>query len=488
MQVSFTDCEKNRKYKRKGSQLTFVFYDTETTGTNTAFDQILQFGAIRTDGDLNEVERFDIRCRLLPYIVPAPGAIRVTGLTIEQITDPALPTHYRMVRAIRAKLEEWSPATFIGHNSIRFDEVLLRQALYQTLHPPYLTSTKGNCRTDSLRLIEAVALLAPGTLNIPIDEHGNQIFRLDQLAPANGFTQHAAHDALGDVEATAFLCRLIAERSPQLWADFVHLARKSAVLEFANAEEFFFLTDFVYTRPYPRFVTTVGVNPLVGSELLVFDLDSNPDDFVALEPGELAARQTDKVALVRPLRMNAAPIVRRYLDAPKQYRDIAPPIEELQRRTKRINQDEGFRNRLMAAYIQAREPREPSLYVEEQIYDGFASHHDNAVMDRFHELNWPERMPLLGQFEDERFRSLAKRLIYTEAPELMSEAARRAYDVAIAERHMADDETVPWLTLPKAIKEADDLIADASPNERKLLVGLREYLRERAENANTLVS
>ena len=27
----------------------FVFYDTETTGTNTTFDQILQFAAIYTD-------------------------------------------------------------------------------------------------------------------------------------------------------------------------------------------------------------------------------------------------------------------------------------------------------------------------------------------------------------------------------------------------------------------------------------------------------
>ncbi len=49
----------------------YVFYDTETTGTETAFDQILQFAAIRMDDDLNELARFNIRCRLLPHIVPA---------------------------------------------------------------------------------------------------------------------------------------------------------------------------------------------------------------------------------------------------------------------------------------------------------------------------------------------------------------------------------------------------------------------------------
>ena len=113
--------------------MTFVIYDTETTGTNTAFDQILQFGAIKTDCELNELDRFEIRCRLLPYVVPAPGAMRVTGVSVGQLTDPALPTHYQMVRAIKAKLDEWSPAIFIGHNSLGFDEHLLRQAFYKAL-------------------------------------------------------------------------------------------------------------------------------------------------------------------------------------------------------------------------------------------------------------------------------------------------------------------------------------------------------------------
>ncbi len=65
----------------------YVFYDTETTGTETAFDQILQFAAIRTDDDLNELDRFNIRCRLLPHIVPAPGALRVNRVTPAMLTE-----------------------------------------------------------------------------------------------------------------------------------------------------------------------------------------------------------------------------------------------------------------------------------------------------------------------------------------------------------------------------------------------------------------
>jgi exodeoxyribonuclease-1 len=35
--------------------MAYVFYDTETTGTDTTFDQILLFAAILTDDQLNEV-------------------------------------------------------------------------------------------------------------------------------------------------------------------------------------------------------------------------------------------------------------------------------------------------------------------------------------------------------------------------------------------------------------------------------------------------
>src|SRR5947209_5806574 len=98
--------------------MSLVFYDTETTGTDTFFDQILQFAAIRTDEALNEIDRFEIRCRVLPYVVPAPAAVRVNGVKVSQLTDSSLPSHYEMVRSIRERLLSWSPALFIGWNSI----------------------------------------------------------------------------------------------------------------------------------------------------------------------------------------------------------------------------------------------------------------------------------------------------------------------------------------------------------------------------------
>ncbi|WP_412174814.1 exonuclease domain-containing protein [Albidovulum marisflavi] len=59
--------------------MTFVFYDLETTGTSPAFDQPLQFAAIRSDEDFNEIQRINPRCRLAPHILASPQALIVTA-------------------------------------------------------------------------------------------------------------------------------------------------------------------------------------------------------------------------------------------------------------------------------------------------------------------------------------------------------------------------------------------------------------------------
>jgi exodeoxyribonuclease-1 len=207
----------------------------------------------------------------------------------------------------------------------------------------------------------------------------------------------------------------------------------------------------------------------------------------ALPEDELVVRLTERPKPVRGMRCNAGPIVLSYEDAPEDTRSAAPDLDELMRRAARVKNDIELSERLIAAFVQTREQREPSAHVEEQIYDCFASNDDNALMDRFHELEWSERTPLLRQLADERLRSLGQRLIYVEAPAMMEEVARRDYDAVIARRLMADDGTVPWLTFPKAIEEVDDLLAVANAVEHASLTELRDFLSQRAERAAALL-
>ncbi len=184
----------------------FVFYDFETTGKSTKFDQPLQFGAIVTDGTFNEVERLDIRCQLAPHILPAPFALHVTRVKPEQTLNKNLPTYFEFAQKIQKFVSDWSPACWIGYNSIRFDENIMRQMFYQNLQPDiYSTQLSGNTRLDLMKMIFAVYTEVPGVLDWPIDEKGKISFKLDRLAPENGINHEQAHDALADVEATIFL-------------------------------------------------------------------------------------------------------------------------------------------------------------------------------------------------------------------------------------------------------------------------------------------
>ena len=468
--------------------MSFVFYDTETTGKNTTFDQILQFAAIRTDHNLRELSRFEIRCRLLPHIVPSPGAMLVTGITVEQLIDTSLPSHYEMMRTITAKLDQWSPAVFIGHNSLKFDEYLLRQALYQTLHAPYLTNTNGNCRSDSLRIIQAIEFFEPNVLSVPIGTNGRKTFKLGKLALANGLKGGAAHDAMGDVEAMIYMCRLLLERGEGHWSNFMRFAQKATVLDFIQSDTVFSLTDFYFGKVYSWIVTTVGANPENNSEVFVFDLSNDPEELASLTDDLLAKRLNIQPKPLRSLRANACPCILPYEDAPDHLRSRFPDIDELKRRAAFIKNDEAFSHRLIVAFIGTREAKKASVHVEEQIYDGFTGNADQMVMGEFHKTEWSDRSGILDRLSDARVKKLGKRLIHIEAPEVMSADVYRHYEIALAQRLMAADGTVPWVTLPQAITKTVDLLAVSSGAEEKFLYDLRNYLNKKSEEAMKMIT
>lgn len=444
--------------------MSLVFYDTETTGLETFFDQILQFAAIRTDHELNEIERFELRCRLMPHVVPSLGAIRVTGLTAAQLTDPALPSHYEMVRALRAKLVAWSPSTFVGYNSIRFDEDLVRQALYKTLHSPYLTNTNGNSRSDVLRMVQAVALFAPNKLVIPLNEMGAPTFKLDQIARANGFMLGRPHDAMADVTATTFMCRLIAERAPEVWSSFMRFSKKASVVDFITNELVFCVSDCYAGTSYAWLVTALNANSKNNAEWFVYDLSVPPESLIGLSDEDIAERFRWSPKPIRRIRTNAAPTLAYFDDAPTICRGLELGLEELERRADVVRGNFQLRSQLISVFASLKEEFPPSAHVEKQIYDGFVGFTDQQLMDRFHQVPWPERCVLVEQFQDPRLRKLGRQLIHLERPDLLPEDVQREHRLEAAQRLTGRADDVSWMTLPKAIREIENLLASAMPD------------------------
>lgn len=453
--------------------MSFVFFDTETTGLKHGFDQIVHFAAIRTDTDLNETERFEVRSRLLPHVVPHPTALRTNGLPIARLTDQGLPSHYEMVRAIRRKLLSWSPSIFLGYNSIRFDEEMLRHAFFQTLHPAYLTSNHGNCRADVLGLVMAAAALSPACLSVPVGPEGRGIFRLDQLASANHIAHAKAHDAMADVLATLGLCRCVHERSPELWQRFVRFSNKATVADFVDSEHGFFFTEFVGNEAHHAPVVCLGRDPDQANGRLCLRLDGAIDRLVAMTDEDLRAELALKPSAVRRLRINAAPTLTALYDAPDQIRGDAD-LDEIEARARRVKDDPFFCARLVSAYVAAREPRRPSPHVEERIYDGFPGPDDEARMVALHEASWPEALSIIQRLDDERLRVFGLRLMYIEARSVLPQDLRLKLERTLSDYLV--DAGAGGLTLEQALRATDELLNDGGLDSGGLLADYRTYL------------
>ena len=463
--------------------MSLVFYDTETTGTGLFFDQILQFAAIKTDINLNETDRFEIRCRILPHVVPAPDALRVTGVTPTQLTNPCLPSHYEMVRAIRSKLLSWSPSMFLGWNTIKFDEGLIRQALYKTLHNPYLTNSAGNNRSDVMRMVQACSLSSPSVLTFPVGDRGKKVFKLDRLAPANGFSHERAHDAMGDVEATIFLARLLMDKAPDIWSTFMRFSSKAAVVDYISEESVFCVSEFYGGNPWSCAVTTIGQNQSNTAEWYIYDLSVDPATLLSLSDPQLRTRLDSSPKTIRKLKSNGVPMLSPFEDASEICRGREQGLAVLERRADMLRNDKEARERLVSAFESLGEEYPDSPHVEEQIYNGFFDQADERLMDEFHEVDWSKRNAIVEKFQDSRLRTIGKQLIHFERPDLLEESVRREHDQAVANRLLSRDPDVPWLTLPKALKELEEILATLPRSQSALLREHYEHLRERRKRA-----
>ena len=453
----------------------YIFYDTETTGVETRFDQILQFAAIKTDDELNEIDSFEIRCRLLPHVVPSPGALMTTRVTPDMLVDKLLPSHYEAVRKIRATLSAWSPATFIGFNSLAFDEELFRSTLFQTLHSPYLTNTQGNRRSDVMRIAHAASAFAPGSIVVP-QNGGKDTFRLDKLAPANGYNFTNAHDALADVRATIYIANHIRKAAPDVWKAMDGFSRKDAVMNFVDQNPTFTMMDRFYGKAHSWIVAPCGTNANNSNQVVVFDLAYDPDAFKNKSVEELIDVMNSNHKAIRTFRANAQPILMSEDDAPEGTKSLALSKAERLRRSKLVLGDDDFKERVCEAAENRFADQEKSTYVEEQIYDGFANE-DEPLMEKFHTLDWPKRYSALSGFKDVRISELANRLVFFEHPDAFDKAKRDKLNAWMDERISTNDD-VPWMTTQKAIDEADKMLVSAEGAEVKALKDMKRFFED----------
>ena len=186
------------------SNHTYLFYDIETTGLNKCFDQVLQFAAIKTDSQLNELERHEIQVRLNADVVPSPFAVITHRIPISHYHQGL--SEYDAIKKIHTLLN--TPNTIsIGYNSLGFDDEFLRFSFYRNLLSPYTHQFANGCgRMDMYPIALLYFLFKKETLKWPEDN-----LKLENINQCNQLFDGQAHNAMVDVEVTLALAKKLAQ-------------------------------------------------------------------------------------------------------------------------------------------------------------------------------------------------------------------------------------------------------------------------------------
>jgi exodeoxyribonuclease-1 len=192
---------------------TYLFYDIETSGLNKAFDQVLQFAAVRTDRQLNEIKRFTLKIKLRPDVIPSPGAVITNRMALKDLASGL--SEYEAIRQIHRLMNQRNTIS-LGYNSLGFDDEFLRFAFHRNLLPPYTHQFQNGCRRmDLLPITVMYWLYKREVINWPQVE-AKPSLKLEHISDVNQLTGGPAHDATVDVMATLALARKFF-KSQKMW-------------------------------------------------------------------------------------------------------------------------------------------------------------------------------------------------------------------------------------------------------------------------------
>ena len=465
----------------------FVFYDFETSSSNKFWGQIIQIGAVLTNDNLDELDRYDARCRLSTGIIPEAMALIVNKTSPTMLKKSNL-SHYEMIRQFVETLKRWGKATYVGFNSIEFDEEFLRSTLFQTLEYPYITSTNGNTRGDMLSLARAANLYYPNTLKNSVNEKGNDVYKLDQMAPLNGIEHGNAHSAIGDLIATIGIAKLISKKAPNVWKASMLTMDKNQSLELIQKELLFCTNEYFYGRSRPYVQTFICQHPQYQWPLC-FDLKHDPEPYLHMSVLELTAAMKKQPKFIRTVRHNKHPVIMNpsYGDKFDEYKLIGS--KKLEERAKMIKSNKEFAEKVISIKRlevdeKAQTKSQEDLYNEESIYAKFTSSEDNKIMPEFHSVDWEKKLNVISKFKDERLQYFGKKLLYMEKPEVLTKAD---FDLIHKDtsKKLLSTNNEKWNTIPRTYSEIDTLRAkfekENQPEKLKILDDINAYVEDLEE-------
>jgi exodeoxyribonuclease-1 len=274
---------------------------------------------------------------------------------------------------------------------------------------------------------------------------------------------------------------LLKQRAPQIWSSLVANARKARILQLIENNPVLLLSETFGGTPFNMIVAPITVSSSNPNEWALFDLQFDPEQLLIADDRALRDAIDGKVKMIRRVSVNAQPPLLMTEFTPTNIRGGRLPIETYLERARKVRENWDFRHRTSRMLAERYAGQPPASYVEQRIYDGFASRDDVAMLAAFHRQEWPRRIGLIPSIEDERYRELGERVIATEQPQLLTATQRNRWQEWREERLLATSD-VPWLTLANAFAELEEFSEAALGDRCQELCNIRHFLRSLEAN------
>lgn len=467
-------------------QPSYLFYDIETTGLNKCFDQVIQFAAIRTDLELNEIERSEIQVKLNPDVIPTPGAIITHRIGIQEMLTGE--NENVAARKIHDLLNR--PGTIsLGYNTLGFDDEFLRFTFYRNLLPPYTHQYASQCsRMDIYPIAVMYHLYKPEILTWPIIDNKISL-KLENINQANQLASGQAHNAMVDVEVTLALARKL-KQNTEMWAfvtgyfnkptDLERMRKLPYTLKMSECEyqEGLMISGkFGAANQYQAPVISLGQHQHYRNQTLWLRLDS---EMLSQTNNGNISENTFVIRKRAAEQQIILPPSERFLKKLSKKR-----LELMQKNRQFLLQNQALLKQICEHHQNFKYPAVPNVDAQAALYElDFPPAYEEKLYRRFQTAKPQEKEAIALDFADHTRRELALRVLARHYPKYLSNENKRPYQAycqAIASENNApnDFRSQKPITVNQALAEVKTLRDQkhCDPQQQTLLNDLQVYLQ-----------
>ena len=443
--------------------MNICIWDIETDSSQTDFLNILEIGAILINDNFQELDRFSFRCRLPDGVIPQAAALLVNKTPVKMLTQANL-SQYQMLAEVEKKFKEYSPAIFIGYSNINFDDEAIRKSFFRGLRYPYITNATPNKRHDGLNIVRAAYAVDSKIFKTETNEKGNAVMKLESLCKNNGIETSGAHSALFDANLTRLLLEKIYKNQNTTWRSALLTSSRNDTHNILKEEKIFTLNEYFYGKSRLFLCCSLhsefSIHPVYQWNL-AYDLRHDVEPLINLSIQDLKLEMKKTPKFLRTIRSNKAPIILHpnFGKKAEPYSAITPEV--IKQRADLVINNKKFSEKICTILRETAQEKKDTesqedITPEESIYKKFTSNKDNALMPKWHEASWKEKLVMLDKFDDDRLQYFGRKIIYQESPDTLPASITKQIKREIAERILSEKKE-KWWTCKEFYYECDNL-------------------------------